>query len=41
MNMPAPDDPKWDTYQSIAQDAWHQEQADRIADMNAKDEARR
>lgn len=35
------DDPQWDTIQSIAQDGWHQDQADRMADLDAKDEARR
>jgi len=36
-----PEDPKWDTIQSIEQDAWHQDKADRLADMDAKDEARK
>lgn len=41
MSFLTPDDPKWDTIQSIAQDAWHQDQADRMTDLDAQDEARR
>ena len=41
MSQVNPDDPQWDTIQSIAQDAWHQDQADRMADLDAKDEAKR
>lgn len=41
MSFLTPDDPQWDTIQSIAQDAWHQDQADRMADLDAKDEAKR
>jgi hypothetical protein len=36
-----PENPGWDTYQSIAQDARHQDKADRMADLDAKDEAKR
>ena len=41
MTAITPDDPQWDTIQSIAQDAWHQDQADRMADLDGKDEAKR
>lgn len=41
MSHATPEDPGWDTYQSITQDAWHQDQADRMADLDAKDEAKR
>jgi hypothetical protein len=38
---PDPEDPANDTLQSIAQDAWHQDEHDRLLDMDKKDEARR
>lgn len=38
---PDPEDPVNDTLQSIAQDAWHQDEYDRLRDMDKKDEARR
>jgi hypothetical protein len=41
MSRVTPNDPRWDTIQSIAQDAWHQDRADELADMDAKDEAKR